>query len=144
MATGFSASQIGSTLELTIDTLNSTRGAAGHRRSLLGIFHLVRTAYYLSRMGVAQLSCVRGCSCSPVTMDGRALVKGSNRYWGSLGISITEVTPHPQCVVAVTIMGSAANSTGQDFFFNGLAVVPITQSNLNRIDQRSKRAFRFE
>jgi hypothetical protein len=52
-----------------------------------------------------------------------------------------QVTPHPQCVVGVTILGSAANSAGQEFFLTGLAVVPVRTARLLPIDRTAIFAF---
>jgi hypothetical protein len=53
-----------------------------------------------------------------------------------------QVVPHPQCVVAVTITGSRENSTGQEFFFNGIAVVPVSpHTAILRIDRLAKTVF---
>jgi hypothetical protein len=41
---------------------------------------------------------------------------------------VVQVTPHPQCVVRVTTMGTAVNSTAEGFYLNGIAVVLFTKS----------------
>jgi hypothetical protein len=47
-------------------------------------------------------------------------------------------------VIAVTIIGSDRNSTGQEFFFNGIAVVPVAQPKAAlRIDRLAAAAFGF-
>lgn len=54
------------------------------------------------------------------------------------------MTAHPQCVIRVTIVGSADNSTGQEFFFNGVAVVPYTNFKPTlAIDKRAVAAFGY-
>jgi hypothetical protein len=54
-----------------------------------------------------------------------------------------QVTPHPQCVVSVIILGSAGSSTGREFFFTGLAVVPLKTAMLLPMDRTANSAFRF-
>uniref|UniRef100_A0A383WFL8 SGNH hydrolase-type esterase domain-containing protein n=1 Tax=Tetradesmus obliquus TaxID=3088 RepID=A0A383WFL8_TETOB len=93
IAWGFSATGAGKTLEFTIDTQNSTSGAALQRRSLLGIFQTSRTADWLSKTGSAQLSCVSGCSCRPAQMKFESSASRSigENSWGNLGVASTEV-----------------------------------------------------
>lgn len=144
---GFHSFGTNSTLQLTIDTQNSTRADGSTQidnLSLVGIF-LAGKSYardWASRMGLAQLSCMSGCSCEPVLMQPVKNATGGEDFSGNLAFAKTQVTPHPVCVVKVTIIGSGATATAQEFFFNGIAVVPYARMQpLSPIDKRAIRAY---
>jgi hypothetical protein len=87
---GFYAAGAGKTLEFQIDTQSSVRSADGAlptRRSLVGIYYNARSNGWPARMGVAQLSCVSGCSCSPVVMG----LTERRQALGNLAAASTEV-----------------------------------------------------
>jgi hypothetical protein len=94
---GFAASGAGKTLEFMIDTQNSISGAAFERRALVGIFLATKTSDWWRRMGVAQLTCVRGCSCSPAKMAIADIHQQGDNFWGSLATTRTEVRLQAGC-----------------------------------------------
>uniref|UniRef100_A0A383WF64 SGNH hydrolase-type esterase domain-containing protein n=1 Tax=Tetradesmus obliquus TaxID=3088 RepID=A0A383WF64_TETOB len=132
----FSSSGAGQTLQLTVDTQSaatSTNGAALDRMRLTAIYINSKMVKWAGKVGVAVMTCVSGCSCQPVMLS--RPVPAANG--GQLALAGTEVTLHPQCVVAVTILGSAPNQTGQDFYLTGIAVVPFTKQKPLAVIEKS-------
>jgi hypothetical protein len=84
------------------------------------------------------LAAAAAVHCMPLLLQHRRLI---TCFLGS-ALAPLQVTPHPVCVVKVTIIGSGATATAQEFFFNGIAVVPYARMQpLSPIDKRAIRAY---
>jgi hypothetical protein len=57
---------------------------------LVGIFLATETSEW-SRMGVARMACVRGCSCTPANMAIADIHHEGDHLWGKLATAQTEV-----------------------------------------------------
>ncbi|WIA23834.1 hypothetical protein OEZ85_013495 [Tetradesmus obliquus] len=124
---GYRATGAGKSLDIQVATNNVTTQSRLEKRALVIFF---TRSPFKDEMGIARVSCISGCSCSPIELDGY-----NDDFYATLGAGSTSVTAHPQCLVRVTILDKS-NSGGHMFKVDGVAVVPYTDSNpLTPIDK---------
>jgi len=100
---GMVAKRPGAWLELTLDT---TIDKALQGKVSKGVVGIVMLQSY-EHMGTVRLTCVAGCSCSPVEVDCHWEKRGSTETLHFL----SDVTPHTECRVRVEVL--EATSSGE-------------------------------
>lgn len=140
-------SEPGDYLELDVDTTlgggSKAKDAGASDRALL-VLGVVRS---FQLVGKARLECVRGCACEPKILDARWTerstqnvlmphevrgVLGSRRPRACLlheprlsrGLSVSQVTRHPECRVRVTVVEETATESHR-FMLSALVVAPL-------------------